>query len=243
LQQSKEEILSEIAKLQARLSKNELEGDLGRNGFMLQRYLDNMTSYAETSYARSVVESEPEFEYELASNTPSGNLAPLAAVDLDPTHSRSLTTPEDQQPVMDDNAVSYDGSTEIGSASVVLNHPIGTINFDFPSSWGYPFKKNDAIIIVGVQGNSVWEVKYRGQTWAVEKRYVDLGASAYRTIGIINDKFPPGSRYSFKRNYPFTTNDRVVIVGSQGSAKWKVSYDSHTWVIDKKYVDLAGNMS
>lgn len=57
------QILAEIAQLQAKLPKNVelqvLEGH-GSSGFMLQRYLDNLTTYAETAYDASDGELEEE---------------------------------------------------------------------------------------------------------------------------------------------------------------------------------------
>ena len=63
------QILVEIARLQAKLPKNvELQGPEGHrsSGFMLQRYLDNLTTYAETAYDAS----DEELEEETASSTP-----------------------------------------------------------------------------------------------------------------------------------------------------------------------------
>ena len=63
------QILVEIARLQARLPKNvELQGleGHGLSGFMLQRYLDNLTTYAETTYDAS----DGEVEEETAPSTP-----------------------------------------------------------------------------------------------------------------------------------------------------------------------------
>jgi len=63
------QILVEIARLQAKLPKNaELQGLEGHDlsGFMLQRYLDNLTTYAETTYDAS----DGELEEETAPSTP-----------------------------------------------------------------------------------------------------------------------------------------------------------------------------
>ena len=63
------QILVEIARLQAKLPKNvELQGleGHGLSGFMLQRYLDNLTTYAETTYDTS----DGELEEETAPSTP-----------------------------------------------------------------------------------------------------------------------------------------------------------------------------
>jgi hypothetical protein len=57
------QILAEIARLQAQLPKNvELQGldGHGSSGFMLQRYLGNLTTYAETAYDTSDKEWEEE---------------------------------------------------------------------------------------------------------------------------------------------------------------------------------------
>ena len=63
------QILAEIARLQAQLPKNvELQGleGHGLSGFTLQRYLDNLTTYAETTYDAS----DGEVEEETAPSTP-----------------------------------------------------------------------------------------------------------------------------------------------------------------------------
>jgi hypothetical protein len=58
-------ILAELARLQARLPVEERVRY--ENGFTLQRYLDNLTSYAESSMDVSDVESERESEDEVSS--------------------------------------------------------------------------------------------------------------------------------------------------------------------------------
>lgn len=49
------QILAEIARLQARLPEDERVG--GANGFALQRYLDHLTNYAESSWGVSDIDS------------------------------------------------------------------------------------------------------------------------------------------------------------------------------------------
>lgn len=76
IKQDTEQILIEIAKLQARLPQSEVRGGIEGSGFMLQRFLDNLTSYAETVYAQSEHEPEPSFDDNTVVNEPAYSPSP-----------------------------------------------------------------------------------------------------------------------------------------------------------------------
>jgi ankyrin repeat protein len=64
IKEDTEQILAEIAKLQVRLPPNETQREIG-SAFILQKYLDNLTTYAETSYAESVLDLDVKTESDI----------------------------------------------------------------------------------------------------------------------------------------------------------------------------------
>ena len=94
------QILVEIARLQAKLPKNvELQGleGHGLSGFMLQRYLDNLTTYAETTYDTS----DGELEGETAPSTPRA----VAEQEEIVHHLEHLNLPQDNTQELSENII------------------------------------------------------------------------------------------------------------------------------------------
>jgi hypothetical protein len=205
---------------------------------MLQKYLDNMTNYAETNYAGSVVASEPELEHENGlGNKPEKLISSKAKIpDLDLTNDSDSETLGEQQ----HGTGNYDAN-RVSSIEPNIKFPsrsqvIGTINYNFWPNSGYPFKKDDTVVILGDLRNPIWRVSYNNQIWAVDKRYVDLEKPRDHDItGTINSNFWPNS------GYPFRKDDTVLIVGDQGSSFWKVSYKGQIWAVSKQYVDFVAH--
>ena len=137
------QILAEIAQLQAKLPKNvELQGleGHGSSSFVLQRYLDNLTTYAETTYdasdgeleegtapstPRAVAEQE-EMEHHLEHmNLSQGNTLELPKnitdrlfEDLDKELSLVYTISEAPRTIIEDASVSVDSSFDSPKSSL-----------------------------------------------------------------------------------------------------------------------------
>jgi hypothetical protein len=86
------QIVAEIARLQARLPEEERVS--GANGFTMQRYLDNLTSYAESSWDRSDVGSNHSTEVG-ASHTSSPSLPAAISSSADISSPADISPPAD----------------------------------------------------------------------------------------------------------------------------------------------------